>query len=119
MLHSAHQGGVCIVNNAQFSRPSSLLHRVMLAGCAAVLVSSSPAARADALADVRASIDRGQFAAADSQIAAALRTSKLSAANRDAQAARTLIAKTASIQCCRCVTIIFVLPSLRRIVSSS
>src|SRR5689334_1732706 len=78
-----HQGGVCIVNNAQFSRPSSLLHRVMQTGCVLLLCSI---ARADTVADVRAQIDGGQFAAAETRIAAALAQPALSPTDRDALA---------------------------------
>jgi transglutaminase-like putative cysteine protease len=84
MLHSAQQGGVCIVNSAQSSRPSSLLHRVMHAGCVAALALCGLAARADTLSDVRTAIDRGDFAAADARIAAALKQSSSSPADRAA-----------------------------------
>lgn len=56
----------------------------MLAGCAGVLALCGLAARADTLGGIRAAVDRGQFASAEAQIAAALQQKSLSPADRDA-----------------------------------
>ena len=63
------------MNNAQFSRPSSLFVSLM-ALCMA--------ARADSVREVRVQVDRGQFAAAEAQIQHALTQPALSSADRDA-----------------------------------
>src|SRR5688500_16092191 len=84
MLHSTHQGGVCTVKDAQFSRPSSLPARMARVSCLLWLAVCSPEMRAGTLADIQKLVDSGRFQAADAQISTALARSSLSPGERQA-----------------------------------
>src|SRR5688572_6911685 len=81
MLHSAQQGGVCNVSNAQFPRPSTL-QRVLRISCVLLLATFTAEMRAANLADVQELVDAGRFKAAEDQIASELAKPSLSATQR-------------------------------------
>jgi transglutaminase-like putative cysteine protease len=83
MLHSVKQGGVCNVSNAQLSRPSTL-HRLIGAGCAALLTMLCCVANAGGVSDVRSMVEAGHFKQAEAAIAASLSQSSLSSDERTA-----------------------------------
>ena len=83
MLHSVKQGGVCNVSNAQLSRPSTL-HRLIGAGCAALLTMFCCLANAGGVSDVRSMVEAGHFKQAEAAIAAGLSQSSLSSDDRTA-----------------------------------
>jgi transglutaminase-like putative cysteine protease len=82
MLHSANQGGVCNVKDAQLSRPSILRDRALR--CCVLLLLLGAQARAQSIGDVQRLVDGGQFASAESQIKQALARPSLSEAERRA-----------------------------------
>jgi len=83
MLHSVKQGGVCNVSNAQLSRPSTL-HRLIGAGCAALLTMFCCLANAGGVSDVRSMVEAGHFKQAEAAISAGLSQSSLSSDERTA-----------------------------------
>ena len=72
--------------DAQYSRPSILRNRAIVAGCVALLGMFCSATRAATLDEVQANIDAGRFNAAELQIGKALEKASLSPADRDALA---------------------------------
>jgi transglutaminase-like putative cysteine protease len=85
MLHSAQQGGVCNVKDAQFSRPSMLREHAVRAGFIALMLFGAQA-RAEVVDRVRLLVDGGQFQSAEAQISSALAQPALSAAERQSLA---------------------------------
>jgi transglutaminase-like putative cysteine protease len=88
MLHSAQQGGVCNVKDAQFFRPSILRNRVMRC-CVLWLLLGAQAqsveqAHVHSTEQVQRLIDDGRFQSAEMQIRDALAKPSLSDADRQA-----------------------------------
>jgi len=82
MLHSAQQGGVCNVKDAQLFRPSILRDRVLR--CCALLLLLGARAQAQTVAQVQRMVDGGQFQSAETQIKQALARPSLSEVDRRA-----------------------------------